>query len=389
MSIIHPDDIEEDGDVSGEGPWKFAQPSAHVIQKHYVNARVHELNREADRYRDETAEAIMKVHASELKGQTRAKKLKYCRQAYDMLTSVLQRRELTINLNSTSWFSRPNPYETYAQMYERAVDTKTGLMVMNDFDKLNPADQRAWADDRITFPEHWANQGGGARRGLDPRATQSGQAIVHHMLAGTVIPTSGTIPTPGDHLQRTRRFEGPLTAKQEMDGIDPLAFYTSKNAKFNAKSKQVFAALNYGRRPHGSSTQYGWSYFVLNPDLKVDAIYFPGDTFYIPGAGDQATYQALGKLYLNAVKGDLREQLIASCLQGMQLKDTADAADLVEAHIFQEVRFASCMEELRLAFDPPKEPKPGDPPQVEINPSVIIANAQKFCNKWGIKFTLL
>jgi hypothetical protein len=173
-----------------------------------------------------------------------------------------------------------------------------------------------------------------------------------------------------------------------MDGIDPLAFYTSKNPKFNPKSKQVFAALNYGRRPHGSSTQYGWSYFVLNPDLKVDAVYFPGDTFYIPGAGDQATYQALGKLYLNAVKGELRKLLMDSCLEGMQLKDTHEAADLVEAHIFQEVRFATCMEELRLAIEPPpKQPKPDDPPPVD--PSIIIANAEKFCTKWGIKFTYL
>ena len=52
MTFTEPDDIEEDGNVSGEGPWKFAQPSAQVIQKHYVNARVHELNRDADRHRD-------------------------------------------------------------------------------------------------------------------------------------------------------------------------------------------------------------------------------------------------------------------------------------------------------------------------------------------------
>jgi hypothetical protein len=262
-------------------------------------------------------------------------------------------------------------------------------MELTDADPINPADQRAFTDDRITLPEHWANQGGPERRGLDPRATQSGQAISHYMLAGTAIPTSGVLNTPGDHLQKSRKFEGPLTEKQVMMKIDPLAVYTSKNPKFNPKTKQVFSALNYGRRPHGSSTQYGWSHLVLKPDLKVDAIYFPGDTFYIAGAGDQATYQTLGKLYLNVSKGDLRKKLIESCLQGMQLDDTSKAEYLIEAHLFQEVRFDTHIEELRLAFDPPKPPQPGDSPEVPIDPKIIIANAQKFCDKWGIKFTRL
>ena len=73
--------------------------------------------------------------------------------------------------------------------------------------------------------------------------------------------------------------------------------------------------MNYGRRPHGSSIQYGKSHLVLNPNLKVDAIYFPGDTFFIPGANYQATYQTLGTLYLHA--GALtREVLVADLPPG-------------------------------------------------------------------------
>jgi hypothetical protein len=372
MTITDPDEIEEDGNVSGEGPWKFAQPSAQVIQKHYVNARVHELNRDADRHRDETVHALLKDYGAQIKWQTRAKKLKYCGLAYDMLTSVLQQRDLTINLNAAVWFSQPNPYKTYAHMYERAMKGG-GPMELTDADELNPANQRAWADDRITFPEHWADKTSPAHRGLDPRATQSGQAISNRMLTGTAIPSSGTILAPKDVLQKTRRFEGPITARADTFQIDPLAVFTSKNPKLNPKAKQVFAALNYGRRTHGSSHQYGWSHLVLKANLKVDAIYFPGDTFYIPGADHQATFKTLGKLYLNAGV-DLRALLVQSCLQGMQLGDNKEAMYLVEAHIFQEVRFDSHVKALRLEA---------------TTDQTIVANAQKFCDKWGFPLVRL
>ena len=345
-----PDEIEEDGDASGEGPWKFAQPSAQVIQKHYVNARVHELNKAGDDGREKTIDEILKRYADQIKGKSREKKRRYCGGTYDFLTSVLQGRELTINLKASSWFGKENPYETYSHMYERGIDSKTGQMVLNDDDKLNPANLRSQVDDRITFPQHWADQQGPMRRGLDPRATQPGQTIAHYMLSGTAIPRLGD--RTDDYLQKT-----------DKDGQ-----YTSKNPKLNPKAKQVFTALNYGRRHHGSSTQYGRSYLVLNPNLKVDAIYFSGDTFYIPGANHQATYQTLGTLYLHA-KPLTREALIQSCLQGIRLEDTSEAMELVEAHIFQEVRFDSSVRELRLE---------------ETDNPTVIANAQKFCNKWGI-----
>ena len=344
-----PDEIEEDGDLSG-GPWKFTQPSAQVIQKHYVNARVHELNKAAEEGREKTIDQILIRYADQIKGKSREKKRKYCGGTYDYLTNMLQGRELTINLKAASWFAKENRYETYSQMYERAIDSKTGKMVLNDDDKLNPANVRAQADDRITFPQHWANQAGPMRRGLDPRATQSGQTLTHYMMSGTAIPRQGD--SFDDYLQKT-----------DKDGQ-----YTSKNPKLNPKAKQVFTALNYGRRPHGSSIQYGKSHLVLNPNLKVDAIYFPGDTFFIPGANYQATYQTLGTLYLHA--GALtREVLMTSCLQGIRLEDTSDAMELVEAHIFQEVRFDSCVKELRLE---------------QTDDQAVIANAQRFCNRWGI-----
>jgi hypothetical protein len=53
----------------------------------------------------------------------------------------------------------------------------------------------------------------------------------------------------------------------------------------------------------------------------------------------------------------------------MRLEDTGDAIELFEAHLFEEVRFNSCLKELRLEAT-------GD--------QAIVANAHKFCDKWGI-----
>lgn len=47
----------------------------------------------------------------------------------------------------------------------------------------------------------------------------------------------------------------------------------ASNPYFNPWSKQIFAALNYGRRPHGATVTYGRSYLVLNLKFKTNAIY--------------------------------------------------------------------------------------------------------------------
>lgn len=336
--------------------WTSAQPSAGLVQQHYVNARVNEINRQyGDRYKADTIQAFRTdpILAARLKGYTSAKKLAFCEDAYRRLTKDLQSRDLTINLKSASWFTTENPYDSYAQMYERGI--KNGRMVLDDSDPLNPAEIRVATDDRVTFPTQWAGAQAPAQRGLRP-GTQSPQKIMGRMMAGKEL-----LPIGANTL-------GNLNSVRKSDGS---AGYESPNIRFDPKTKQVFAALNYGRRPHGSSIQYGWSYLVLKDHLKVDAVYFPGDTFYLSGADMQVSYQTLGAVFLKA-SPIMREVLIQSCFDGVRLPDTDNGMYLMEAHVFQAVKFASDVAELRLDVSSPQ----------------IMSNAKKFCNKWGIKLSI-
>ena len=155
----------------------------------------------------------------------------------------------------------------------------------------------------------------------------------------------------------------------EVKKSDGSTAYTSENQKFDPRTKQVIAALNYGKRVHGSCVYYGESYLLLKPNLKRDAIYFAGDTFGCQGAHEQASYDYLATLYLHAKPG-LRQLLVATCLYKSSMTDTADAGDLVEAHIFSTVYFSRDVVALYLKSTTDRN---------------VLANAKKFCNKRGIK----
>ena len=131
-------------------------------------------------------------------------------------------------------------------------------------DALNPAPLRAAADDKVTFRKDMMSGGkfkaafGGLGRVMSP----------------------GTLAAP------------------TVDAKD--CEFVASNPYFNPKSKQVFAALNYGCRPHGSTVTYGHSYMVLNPKFKTNAIYFGGDTFGVTAglnvaADDQISYDLLAR----------------------------------------------------------------------------------------------
>ncbi|MGB7190078.1 MAG: hypothetical protein WBD10_08080 [Acidobacteriaceae bacterium] len=336
--------------------WTPVQPSASVVQQHFVNARVGEINRQfGDRYKTDTIQQFRTdpTLALRLKGYSSSKKLAFCEDAYRRITKDLQSKDLTINLKAASWFTNENPYESYAQMYEKAV--KGGRMILDDSDPNNPAEIRSATDDRVTFPTQWAGAQAPAQRGLRP-GVQSPQKIMGRMMVGkTLVPLGGN----------TAGYLNPVPNSGEFRGYEP------PNIRFDPKSKQVFAALNYGQRPHGSSTFYGKSYLVLKNHLKVDSVYFPEDTFYLSGADIQVSYQTLGAIFLKA-KATMRAAIVQSCFDGIRLPDTSDGAYLMEAHVFQPVKFATDVAELRL------EPSaPG-----------IMNNAKKFCNKWGIKLAI-
>jgi len=279
---------------------KTAAAGAAVVQHHFVRAQLRHINTNGkDRLVNETIAALRR-DAPGLRNASDAKVMN----AFDHMTKRLQQANLTINFQAESWFSKPNNYDSYTQMYERAIKTfgegptgKVAHMVMKD-DKLNPAIVRANADDRATFGAHLLNAD------------------------GTFKPEVGGIG----------RMMSPGTLVKTGTNLKGEAEYVSSNPNFNPKSKQVFAALDYGRRPHGSSTKYGRSFMVLSEKFKTNAIYFAGDTFFasdeamkmtkgLPAgtvarvsADHQVSFGLLAALYAFAGP-KLRLELVTSCLK--------------------------------------------------------------------------
>jgi len=330
--------------------WEKALP-CESVQHAYTNARTHNLNT---------------VQGPGLRAQTEAQ-LGGGPDAtawYDQFTRTLQARDLTINLQARGWFLTPNLYDSYAQMYERAIDKASGEMILTDT-AVNKATDRAFVDDNVTFPQGWKGPKppstpfampripikflpqhptkAGGKGGLDPRFKPSNERIMGRMMTG------------------------------DLKQVEPGKFKSS-NKLFNPKTKQVFAALNYGKRPHGSNTYYGMSHFVLKSEYKSNAIYFPRDTFYGVGSHHQVSYQTLAPTYLHA-NDNMRQAIWDACVNNMVFPDTDDGEYLLEAHIFEKMRFTA-MSELFLYT--------GDLDPAEK--STVITNAENFCIKWGIVF---
>lgn len=325
-------------------------PSAGLVQRHLVEARQEALYR-----RDKDLEGKV---AAALRAHSALQHLKLSGDkwlaVYKKISDGLQSAELTINFKASSWFTTENNYETYAQQYERSTRDAAGAAQFEGDSMMNPAKIRADIDDRITFnnlrtpgaqaapsPQHRGLMPG--RQGVDRVRTQM------EFRAGT----QSTLPNPNDKN-------------------NPLTKVSSTNAQFNPKTKQVFAALNYGRRPHGSSIFYGSSHLVLSPKFKVNALYYGGDTFYMQDASTQLAYHVIGAIVAYA-KQDLLDAIIRSCYLGTRLEDTKEGSLLLEAHLFSEVRFTDNIE--RIVLDAP-------------HGSAIHANAKKFAHKHGARLVL-
>lgn len=160
--------------------------------------------------------------------------------------------------------------------------------------------------------------------------------------------------------------------------------YLAKNPFFNPKSKQVFAALNYGYRPHGSTTQYGWSYLVLNPKFKTNALYFAGDTFLCGQLGTkisgnhQVSYRFLGGIFGKAHM-NMRNPLFNSCILGQKLRDTNDGYELLEAHLFEPLTFAGNLQAIFISA------KEGGRAMTASVLQTVQSNARAFANRHGAK----
>jgi len=325
---------------------KVTGPSAGLVQQHYVKARESDLHRRNPDLEGKVKK-LLEEHQSfahlKLKGD------KWL-DIYRKINKNIQAADLTINFSGESWFSTENNYETYTQMYERSVDKDGKVKLINNM--LNPADVRARVDDAVTFPEAW-NKSAPAptHRGLRPGA-QSGQRIQTQMAFGE----QKAISKDGRNV-----------------GVESL------NSHFNPKTKQVFAALNYGRRPHGSSTGYGQSHLVLHPRFKVNSFYYAGDTFFISTKDTtvQMPFGTLAAIMVHA-KPSMVDAIIRSCYFGAALDDidmTGSFQLLLEAHLFSGLSFSNNISEVRLS--------------AEHAGSEVHKNASKFSAKHGAKLVLM
>lgn len=356
-------------------PWTPGS-KANAVQHAFVNARIVDINRRAiSKLLTPTLDALKATEPSLRKASRQQ-----LQDAFMQMTERLQSAALTINLEAPRWFMTPNNYDTYTQMYERAVSG--GVMQLAD-SALNPASFRVAADDAATFPKSAVDadfkmQGlGGQWQKYDIKTQQSQQ------------PTRGLAPN-------SRGF-GDAVHKMAPGALNKTAAgkYTASNPQFDPKTKQIFAALNYGRRPHGSTTRYGYSFLVLNDKFKRDALYFAGDTFgNIAGnahvsAEDQISYDTLGAVFLKAVPA-MRVDLLNSCLRGAQLTDTDREALLLEAHLFEPLAFRGGVTTLCVSGkdDVPKAGG-GKAKLTGADWMTIQTNARAFANKHGLKLMFI
>lgn len=338
--------------------WTPAQ--APTAQTAYINTRQQELQAE----RDVNVRAALEVLDEDLAQWVlrRTPTMRELREAYQKIHTSLQHADLTINFDARSWFSSDNRYETYAQMYERAVGQDGKLRLVND--PLNPVSARTAADDRVTIPREW-EQTQAVTRGLAPGQGQV--RIAQRMLFKNTV-----------NVGKTERNQ---------------TQFDSSNPHFDPKSKQVFAALNFGRRPHGSSCTYGWSFLVLQPHYKTNAFFFPGDTF---GLASQRTQTQVNFAQIATLYGKLkrvvdrendRQDLIKTCYHGIPVIDENEPTMLLEAHLFTEVRFAEALQSVNICrrIRAHAREKPFTDPEWDV----IQANAKKFAKRWGAKLNVL
>ena len=303
--------------------------SAHVVMQKFAQSEVRELNKELETRKAEVCQRLLArqefrdfslLQMAEFIGRKALK--------------VLQMSDLMINFNAGNWFSRENNTNSYTQMYERGAtvgmdEYGSSQLHLPPGDSMNPTHTRVEADNRVTFSEN--------------------------------------INTPDRSGIARVMKTGNLEKKRDMEG---KTYFTVDNGQFNPKSRQIFASLNYGRRPHGSNTFYGRSQLVLSRSLKNNAVYYMGDTFGDLTHHDRFTYDTLYAAFLSQNE-DVMVDLIASTHYIRMLEDTIDPGRLLEAHIFSGVTFSNDVSHLIIDKD-------------EAN-GTVRENIKRFALKHGIR----
>jgi hypothetical protein len=282
--------------------------SAAVVMQHFARGEIRSLNTGAD--------ALYARLFTRLKARNEFRKFKdkQIQEIIKNVTFMLQTADLTINFKAQSYFTVENTWKTYAQMYDLAqrdvtqADGTTKREMRLADGAMNPAMARDAADTRVTFGSNITNPGM--------------QGVSRFMQTGglTAVGTNASGSTE----------------------------YAANNPHFNPKARQQFAALNYGRRPHGGIQGYGGSHFVLRDSLKDNAIYYVGDTFTVADANSRVTYGTLFAVAAYASDA-LLDDILNSCYRQMSLCDVDFTDLLIEGHIFEQVAFAKDIKEMRIS----------------------------------------
>lgn len=279
-------------------PANMQTTSARVVMQHFARSEVRHLGkREAELHAQVVAKLRSMHEFANMSDSQLADVIKN-------MARSLQSAQLTINFPTVGWFDRPNHYRVYKQMYERGDEVVT-------------------ADDgtRERIIKGNSSNTAGTRNEVD-----------------TKVSFAPNINTPG--LQGVKRFMHAGSGERREKSL------LVSNAQFNSKARQIFAALNYGRRVGGSSVHYGAHYFVLKERFKHNAIYYMGDTF-TPGMdhNSRVTYGFLPALILHATKNG-EQDLINACYRSMTMQNTDHADLMVEAHIYDRIVFSEAVEEM-------------------------------------------
>jgi hypothetical protein len=339
---------------------KYA-PSSKSIRKEYVEKRQRELFKNSDTkttaVKDSVEQLMEKYGIQVTQGQGLTDGNWY--PIFLKIADVLRASPLTINMDSRAWFSSRNTRGTYNQMYENNVQADRSVLLKKNLE--NDPIARSYADDKVTLPEDWAT----AKKGSQRRR-------LYDALNFTGI-TDATLVDAG---------KSTLIQGKDQDGANTAQ---TTNPKFKAKAKQVFAALNFAHRPHGSTVKYGFSHLVLQEKLKEKALYFGGDTFYVAGTRNpmaaQATFQTIGAI-LGSPNQDLVKELFECCCLRKRLDDTSNDYLIVEAHIFKKVKMtAEHVRELVLSRQHLQKDTAG--PISEQEWETIKANATEWCSRNG------
>jgi hypothetical protein len=316
---------------------------ASKIQEAYLAKRRKAINKQSETRRQAVDEVLIEL--ARKNGITNLN----VHTVYNHIHARLQESPLTINLEAGSWFlDGPNTYQTYATMYQKAY--KDGVMVLKDAPKGNGVFARTKADDIVTLPEEWRD----AKRSSKKKQIWDAMSV-----------TGGATANQRGYQAQKRQYDVKDEGKslQRVDANDKTKGYITTNRKFNPHTKQVFAALNYGPRAQGSSTYYGYSYLILKPALKESAIYFAQDTFGIEmkyhwtALYTQVTYETVGAVLAYA-PDNLLDDVWKSCYEDQTVEDTESAERLLEAHLFQELRFDRDVESLVLSRKRQSDEKP-------------------------------